>query len=212
MRKFVVMGLLPKKEFAEKCGIQTKVLSVYIKRGKVVVTDSGMIDDTNLVNQQFIKNQELIPRKKTRVSENAPVVLDEKPQKAQKRENKNDNDKKLDERFDLDTEKKRMEIEKLQRESRVAEAQHQKLMGKMLPTDPVKTLFIQTIKAYTVSFRQAAEKIIMEFATINKMNRNDLAQMRGELITAINRAAEEGNAESKKAVIGIIREYSQAKK
>jgi len=206
------MGLLTKKEFAEKCGIQTKVLSVYIKRGKVIVSGSGIIDDTNLVNMQFVKNQELIPRKKTRVSENEPVVLSEKPQKAQKREKKNDNHTKLDERFDLDTEKKKMEIEKLQRESRVAEAQHQKLMGKMLPTDPVKTLFIQTIKAYTVSFRQAAEKIIMEFAAINKMNRNDLAQMRGELISAINRAAEDGNTESKKAVNGIIREYSQAKK
>ncbi len=212
MRRFVVMGLLPPKEFAEKCGIKTKVLSVYVKRKKVIVNGQGLIDDTNSINIQFAKSRELIAAKKPRVSENEVVVLDEKPQKAQKREKKNETPDKFDERFDLDTEKKRMEIEKLQRESRVAEAQHQKLMGKMLPTDPVRTLFIQTIKAYTVSFRQAAEKIILEFAAINKMNRNDLAQMRGELIAAINRAAEDGNTESKKAVNGIIREYSQAKK
>lgn len=212
------MALNKKIEFGRKCGVSTAYVAVSIKRGKIVVTKDGMVDDTNTTNIQFMKHCALRPKK----TEMEPVELSESPEKTENPQKARISEKKseagtkekdkYDERYDLENEKKRMEIEKLQREARLAEVQHLKLMGKMLPTDPVRTLYIQAIKAYTVAFKQAAEKIVMEFAAMNKMNRNDLAQMKGELISAINHAAEEGHAETKKSVNAIIREYSQAKK
>src|SRR5688572_1716741 len=49
------MALLTKKEFATACGRQTKWLSNYIGRNKVVVSESGLIDDGNVVNSEFLK-------------------------------------------------------------------------------------------------------------------------------------------------------------
>lgn len=213
------MALNKKIEFGRKCGVSTAYVAVSIKRGKIVVTKDGMVDDTNTTNIQFMKNCALRTKKILEIVHQPQSPEPEKGIKAQKaqitekKSNTPPKEKdKYDERYDLENEKKRMEIEKLQREARLAEVQHLKLMGKMLPTEPVRTLYIQAIKAYTVAFKQAAEKIVMEFAAINKMNRNDLAQMKGELISAINHAAEEGHVETKKSVNAIIREYSQAKK
>lgn len=212
------MALYKQAEFAQKCGIEQAYLTMYRKRGKVVVTDDGMVDDAQAINILFFEKC----LKRTPKEPKAEVVLkttgnqepkkDKKPSKAQITEKKSKANEKADERFDLDTEKRRMEIEKLQRESRLADIQHEKMIGKMLPTEPIKSLFIQIIKSYTVSFTQAANKILQEFAKRNKMNRNDVAEMRGELIAAINQASKEGIDESKKSVSHIIREYSQIKK
>jgi len=209
------MGLFTKKEFAENCGIKTKELSVYVQRKKVFLTSEGLVDDQNIINALFLQKCLAKPPKVAKDESVPDVEKPQKPEKAQKAqisEKKKQTDSKIDERFDLDTEKKKMEIEKLRRESMTAEMQHEKLMGRLVPTDPVKNLIIQTIKTYTVSFKQAADKIILEFGKRYKMNRNDAAEMRGELVSAINKASEEGIAESKKSVMHLVREYSQAKK
>jgi hypothetical protein len=85
------------------------------------------------------------------------------------------------------------------------------MLGKLIPTEVTKSLFIQTIKNYTVSFKQAADKLIQEFAKRTKMNRNDIAALKGELILAINHGSENAVLESKKGVDNIVREYSELK-
>jgi polyhydroxyalkanoate synthesis regulator phasin len=213
------MGLFKQAEFAQKCNIQQAYLTMNRKRGKVIVNEEGMVDDANAINVLFMERclsrVPKEPKEKPDVSEE-PVKI-KKAQKAQiiEKKSKSSSSKaaeKADERFDLDTEKRKMEIEKIRRETRLADIQHEKMIGKMLPTEPIKSIFIQTIKAYTVSFTQAANKILQEFAKRNKMNRNDVAEMRGELIAAINQATKEGTDQSQKAVNHIIREYSQSKK
>lgn len=217
------MGLFKQAEFAQKCGIEQAYLTMYRKRGKVIVNEDGMVDDANTTNILFM--QKCLTRVPKVVEEKLEVEKTEaksqpsktkKGQKAQISEKKSKSSQKAvekaDERFDLDTEKKRMEIENLRREARLNDAKEEKMLGKLIPTDPVKSLFMQTIKAYTMSFKQAADKIVLEFGKRSKMNRNDLAEMRGELIAAINKASEEGITESKKGVQNIVREYSEAKK
>lgn len=209
------MALFTKKEFADNCRIETKMLSVYITRRKVIV-QNDMVDDSNPINVLFLQKCLLKPPKeklevaKTEVS--GKPMKSKKAQKAQISEKKSEASKKADESFDLDTEKKRMQIENLRREARMKDVQEEKAIGRLLPSDAIKSLFIQTLKAYTMSFKQAADKIILEFGKRNKMNRNDLAEMRGELIVAINKASDEGIAESKKGVQNIMREYSENKK
>lgn len=210
------MALYKQAEFAQKCGIEQAYLTMYRKRGKVVVTDDGMVDDAQAINILFLEKCLKRPLKEPKV---ANIQRSEKQKKASKARITDKKSKssekaqeKVDERFDLDTEKRRMEIEKLQRESRTADIQHEKMIGRMLPTEPIKTLFIQTIKAYGVGFTQAANKFLIEFAKRAKMSRNDVAEMRALLVAEINDGSRVAINESKKAVSHIIQEYSQAKK
>lgn len=213
------MALMKQAEFAQKCGIKRNYLGVNIKRGKAILNEDGLIDDSNVINKLFLEKclakpkkaeNEGISRQNTSdLVATAPEQMT--PPKVKKSRAKAD-DKKIEERFDLDSEKKRMEIEKLRRESRMADVQHEKAMGKLVPTDPVRNLFMQTIKAYTMSFKQGAEKILTEFAKKSKLSRNDMAEIRSALLEIINEASEQGIAESKKSVMSIVREYAQTKK
>ncbi len=213
------MALYKQGEFAQKCGITPAYLTMYRKRGKVVLTDDGMVDEGNATNALFM--QKCLTRPKKEPKEVVATVSEPKPKKevrpkkapeARISEKKSEADTKADERFDLDTAKKKIEIKKLERESMLADMEHERKVGKLLPTEPVQSLLIHTIKNYTVAFKQAADKILMDFANRAKMNRNEIAELKGELITAINRAADQGLSDSKKSVTQIIMEYSQVKK
>lgn len=213
-RIFRIMGLVKQIEFAQKCGIGRNNINVYKKRGKILVDADGYIDEQNPLNAAFLEKCLKKPRKEPKV----PVVeittsIPEKPQKAQITEKKSKEEKytKYDRQLDLSLEKKQMEIAKMERDARLADMEHEKALGKLVPTDPVKSLFMHTIKSFTMAFKQESEKIINEFSKRYKMNRNDAAEMREQLVALINRAAEDGIMESKKAVSTIVREYSQAK-
>jgi hypothetical protein len=213
------MALYKQGEFAQKCGIEQAYLTMYRKRGKVILTEDGMVDEANSTNALFLQKCLSRPKKEEKVkSEEPEKVQIEKPVKSKKApkarntEKKTEAEEKADERFDLDTAKKRIEIKKLEREAMLADMEHERKVGKLLPVDPVQSLLIHTIKNYTVAFKQASDKLLMDFANRAKMNRNEIAEMKGELIAAINRAAEQGLSESKRSVSQIIAEYSQMKK
>jgi hypothetical protein len=206
------MALLSKKEFGEKCGIPTKDLSNYIKRNKVILTDDR-IDEDNAMNAAFLAKclKKVKVKPVPQVDVTLPVIDVEAAAPREKKPKGGKAKDKYDERFDLDTEKKKAEIAKLDRERQIAEVKHEKMLGKLIPTEVTKSLFIQTIKNYTVSFKQAADKLIQEFAKRTKMNRNDIAALKGELILAINHGSENAVLESKKGVDNIVREYSEIK-
>lgn len=212
------MALLSKKDFSDLCGIRTKMLSVYIQRGKVI-TDGDMIDDENEINRAFKtkrlnspkKNIEVIPK-----SNVTPILQSASPpKKAENEEFSRQNtivtDRAL-KKMDIDYEKKQKEIERLDQEMRLARLQEEKLLGKLIPTDMVKNLFAQHFKSVTLSFKQAADLIAVEFGKKAKIARNDQAELRGQLVTIINRAIEDGIIESKRSLTHIVHEYSQTRK
>lgn len=210
------MALLTRKEFGVKCGIKSGDLSNYIKRGKVLV-ENDRIDDAALINAAFVDKALANARKKPqKESENAvappagdkPVATPKPKAKPPKPDGNSD---RFTERFDLETEKKKAEIKKLARETETAELKHEKWIGKLIPTDMVKSLFVHTIKNYTRNFKQDAEKIVQEFAKRTKMNRNDMADMKSQLVLAINHASENSDLESKNGIKNIVMEYSEAR-
>lgn len=207
------MGLFKQAEFAKICGIEQAYLTMNRKREKVIVDEDGMVDDSNSMNAAFKAKCLARPKKEAKEVENAVVPPSgDKPGKASTPKAKgNRKPDKYDERFDLDTEKKRAEIKKIERETQLADMKHEKMVGKVMPTDAIKSLFIHTIKNFTISFKQAADKIVQDYSARAKLNRNDQAALKGELILAINHASENAVMESKKGAGHIIREYSEAK-
>jgi len=221
------MALYKKAEFAQICGISQAYLTMYIKRGKVFIQDDGMIDGNIDHNAAFY--QRCLSKKPTQAddatspiietSQNADTVV--KSHKKTRMETDNTpkptedetpaKQTKYDEKFDLDLAKQKISIEKLQREARLAELQHQRQIGKLMPKDAVKTIFIQTIKGYTTAFKQAADKIAVDFGAKNKLSRNDMAELRSTIISAINSAGNSATEEGIRAVDNVVQEYMQLK-
>lgn len=219
------MALYNSYEFARKCKISDAYLTMMKKRGKVVLTSDGKIDDTDPLNRLFVEHQaELALKreaKKKLVKSEANVSEDhgeeEKPVKSRtKKQNHEPVPGALSlqtlEKMNLDKKKREIEIEKMQRESRILSVQEQKLAGKLIPTDTVKALFAQHFKSIIMAFNQGIEQILVEFSTKYRLNRNEKAELKGHLIRIINKSVDESISLTKKDLQNIVMEYSQVKK
>jgi len=219
------MPLLTKTEFAEKCGVSLAYISVNKSRNKIILDAQGYIDELNSTNQLFLQKCLSRPKSASKAIENA-----EKGDKSEftpsstgvhqpknlendefSRQNTTVTDRAL-KKMDLDAEKKQKEIERLDQEMRLARLQEEKFLGKLIPTDLVKNLFAQHFKSVTLTFKQAADLIAIEFGKKAKIARNDQAELRGQMVTIINRAIEDGINESKRTLAHIVHEYSQTRK
>lgn len=216
------MALYNSYEFARKCDISDAYLTVMKKRGKVVLTEDGKIDDTDPLNRMFVDRQKELALKrsaKKKVSDELPDEEEkrsEKPSKGQKKSKPDPNGGSLSqqtlEKINLDKRKREIEIEKMQRESRILSVQEQKLAGKLIPTDIVKGLFAQHFKSVIMSFNQGIEQILVEFSTKYRLNRNEKAELKGQMIRIINKSVDEAIQLSKKEIQNVVLEYSQVKK
>lgn len=197
------MALIERKEFAARCGMTQGNLSNYIQRGKVILEDNGLVDDQHPDNVLFASK---------RVGKTSKL----KPMKTAKGKKgkftpNTDRDKKLGERMKLESLKKTTEVERMQHEIALKELQFAKMSGKVIPTELVKRLFAQHFKSMTMAFKQAADLLLVEFGKKAKMNRNDIAEMKGALVTVINRAVEDGTKATGKTLASIVTEHSQQK-
>lgn len=229
------MALYSSAEFARKCGISDAYLTMMKKRGKVVLNEQKMVDDTNPLNQIFLENQkELAVKRALKVKkseESVDVLLEEQESKPEvvdlRKKPKNGNGKKKEvkngsasahlaqetlEKLSLDRKKREIEIEKMQRETHLLSLQQDKLAGKLIPTDMVKGLFAQHFKSVVMTFKQGIDQIVTEFSKKSKLNRNETAELKGQMIRIINKSVEEAIHVSKKDLSNIVSEYSQIKR
>lgn len=217
------MAFHSKKEFAKLCGVRTGDLSNYIKRGKVVLSGE-YIDDTNEVNAAFIEKRTGRPPKTTTSISPPPKITAPEKRESKKQPPKPSNEEELvipdsDIEIDalsislppalLDKIDKITAIQKKAKEIAILELREQKIRGEVVPTEVVKSLFIQFSKGMMTAFQQAADAVITEVSHKKKLSSKDEASLRGKLITITNKYATEGRENSKKGIENIVNEYAE---
>lgn len=210
------MAIYTKKEFAIECGITTKDLSNYIKRGKVVVANET-IDSTSHVNKYFIEK-----RKEFNDKKNGLQSSPEEKKNKKSFENKNSEaQSKFDfpkndhtnttENYQLDTKLKSQDLEKSNIQILLLKAKLEKISGDSIPTELVKNLILTHSKSITIAFQNAADNLLMKIAKKKGLDRLEMADMRVEMVDIINTSVNDSIEESKKTVRNIVAEYSQKK-
>lgn len=232
------MGLFSKKEFGAMVGMNTRALSVYIKRKKVVVGDNDMIDDKHHVNADFlirrkddISQPDVQDAKESLQTNSAEEALPTpvpdkrkapKPGKAGKKGKPKPpaprgpaktpaQTRQAESLYQLEKEYKETGIEKTKAESELLAMKRDRLKGLVIPTDIVRMLFVQHSKAIVVGFEQGVEKLMLEIAKKARLGRNDMAELRGKLIKIINTSVDTAVETSKKNVKNLVEEYSSAR-
>lgn len=207
------MALYKQAEFAGKCGVSRAYLSVYKKRGYVIIGEDDMVDDANPINAQFLADCEqkalLKGEKKVTPPGKSGAQQEKKAKKPSGTKEQKELHAKAGKKLDLDSRKREIEIQKMQQESLQVSMKNEKMMGKIIPTDVVKALFAQHFRSVTVAFKQGADIIAVEFGKKAKLNRNDMAELKGSLIRVINKAVEESVEESRKSLNSLISDYSK---
>lgn len=204
------MALFSKNEFATKCGMTSGNLSVYISRGKVVLS-GDMIDDSLDKNVTFI-NRRVAQGKSTLTEKIVTISAPENKQLSKKHnpdqvefpfdnENKgslSESERKLK---NLDTIKREVEIEKMQFDLA-------KKRGEVIPSELIKPVFLQHNQSIITEFKNAADETIRTFSKKKELTIEEAAEMKGELISAINAAVKKAIEASVKSIDNIINEFA----
>lgn len=227
------MALYKKKEFAQRCGLTGGNLSNYITRGHVLLS-GDYIDDEIEKNQSFYKKwkekmegrqievEQLTERVREKSDEdeheeikvpkipNVQKAIDPrtKPPKIVPPKIVPPKGEKDSSYFDLDKERKMLDIQKQKLDIEKAQMALLKAHGQVIPTDLIKNLLAVHSKSITVAFKNACESIIIEFSKKKELDRNEVAEIRKELITVLNQAVTDSIAISKKDLKNIVQEYS----
>lgn len=198
------MALYNKREFSVLCGIETKNLSVYISRKKVVLNENDLIDDKNQINAAFIiKASAKIENKSV-----DPVVYEAKvirntPKNTEEQEEDNENlsiaalDRK---KLELDIEKKQADLEKVV-------LSNSRAKGEVIPFGLIKPLITQNNQSLTTEFKNAADGIILEIAKKKDLSSIEVAELNGVLVSVINNAIRKATELSIKNLDIIIEDY-----
>ena len=185
--------------------MESKKLSVYVKRGKAIQTGE-LFDDTIPENAHFI----------THWSEKlGGQAADEKATASngkKGKEPKSTGPAPLSIMHELDKKKKELESQKLQQEVLKLEMDLAKKAGQVIPTELVKSLFAQTFKGFTVAFKHAVDNILIEISKRKKFSNEEMAEYRGRLVQKINEAVDKGVVDSQKNITNVVNEYTERRK
>lgn len=206
------MILVPKKDFAKQCFLTVSNLGNYAKRKQVIL--SGDYVDLDIeTNKIFLTKHSTKKEKgKPKPTEEELTIADPEYSQTKNLPSTSSNESSEDMSLILlNKQKIYLENQKKEREIAILEVRKQKLHGIVIPTELVKIIFTQHFKAVTAEFQNAADNLLMEIAKRKDFNRNELAELRGQLTDIINIAINKSVDSSKKTVENIVTQYSEKK-
>lgn len=208
------MALLSKKEFAELIGQPTNYLSVYIKRGKIIIGENELIDTTNEKNNAFILKQG--GKKTNREKENAVIetveaeTVFEKP-KIKPRVNLPNQQTETETEFQniaaLDKKKLELDVKKKQADLEAVLIKNAKAKGEVIPFELMKPLIAQNNQSLTTAFKNAADEVLAAMAKKKNFSNTEVAELNGVLVQAINTAIKKATDQSIKSLEILINDY-----
>lgn len=199
------MAIYTRSDFAKECGVSEAYIGVYIGRGKVVLTSDGQVDSKQRDNFDFLRKQ-LDKKKDKQVKEtviSAHISTNTAKNNVLEQEEVDG--------YDLSMRKKAIDIEKVEVDVRLAKLKEEKLRGELIPVEIVKGLFLQHSQSILTEFKNSVENFITVIAKRKELNINEVAEIRGEIVQAINTAVDKAVDASKKNVNNIIKEFSNSK-
>lgn len=212
------MTLYSKKDFATKCNIETKNLSVYITRKKVICLGDGMIDDADPRNALFLEKrksktettetaEEEIPLTDTEDVGETTVIQLKRPKKSA---NTGENEENIDENASLsalDKRKTLLEVQKKEADLEKVRLQNAKLKGEVIPFGLMNPLIAQNNQSIVTEFKNAGDELILEISKKKTLSGEEVAYLTGKLVYLINDAVRKAQDQTIKSLDLIIKDY-----
>jgi hypothetical protein len=200
------MALHSKKDFCKLCGIESKHISTLIKRNNIIETKDGYFDDADPVNNSFIlKKQD--KKQLNGKSEEAPAV--ELNNGVQKESGGGKKGKQVGGTlYDLDVEKKGLEIEKLKVDTRLQELKEDKIKGEVVPIVIVKQIVNALTQSVLTSQKDFIEDMLINVSKEYRLSGTQLAKLRGKMVKGLNEGMDKAIDMTKRNVKSLVDEFS----
>lgn len=221
------MALLSKQEFADKCGIKTKELAVYLKRRKVIQNDNEMYNDAEALNIAFMKKMQ--ERKGTQTTTTTTTTVEEIPTvetetvitlkaikggkkntpKPPANENEDNEDGGI---YDLDKKKLKLDIEKKAADLESVLLKNARAKGEVIPFGLMLPIITQNNQSITTAYKNAADAWIIEIAKKHDLGAEYTAEIKKSLTETINNAVKTATENSLNSVAIIVEDYKSTLK
>lgn len=235
------MPILTRADFAIVCKTTPAVINTNISRKKIstLATDKKLIDTENPLNKIFKKNQlalangkvkdERAEKKQQKYQEAAgfrkviedalpdadPEIIDEIFSKEETKTNKKINAAKNEEdkeRVDWDLRKKKADAIKAEKAAEMQGIQIEKLNGKLMPVDLVKTILKVNIQHINKTYEQDLINIASIYCDILAGgSRDKLAEIILELRTKLNDVIKRTEQTAYQEIENVIDDYAETR-
>jgi hypothetical protein len=216
----ILKQIVKKGELAKMLGVHPAYIDTYIKRGNIVA-DGKLVDTTHPANASFIQHIIRKNAEKERFNAVQEIVVEEnkfvapksdvKPSKKGTKQTQNtkqtqqSNENQGDESiYNIKIQKEQADLEKKLLDAERVRLINAKMRGENVPTKMVKNLVSQFSNSIITTYKDAADRLIMEFSHRKKLTLEEKAEMKGELISIINRAHDEAIEKTKTELESII--------
>lgn len=217
----VLKQIVKKSELAKMLGVHPAYINTYIKRGNIV-SDGTHVDTTHPANASFIqhmirknaekeRNEVFVVEKTEYVAPKFEIKPSKKDTKTNKKQQKqvaqieNTPQSAGDESiYNIKIQKEQADLEKKLLDAERVRLINAKMRGENVPTKMVKNMISQFSNSIITTYKDAADRLIMEFSHRKKLTLEEKAEMKGELISIINRAHDEAIDKTKTELESII--------
>lgn len=180
------------------CGIESKNLSVYIKRGKVFVTGDDRIDGSDPRNIAFLQKHSKGQAPQQEVSVN-------------KINNSTENTQPDGNYAELDRQKLAAQVEKLNQEVRLLKIKEEKLKGQVVPSEVIMPIFLQHNQSILTSVKNESDDFVRLFAKKRDLTGDEVSKIKGDLVEWFNRAMNSASNLSKTAIADVVKNFAVTK-
>lgn len=195
------------------CGMQTKHVTTYIKRGKIIQrSDDLMIDDAERINLDFLTERKKKIQEKQKSGEIVPAM---KKEVATATTVSNDSLDQLDsnkEYATLQSRKAKADLEKKLIDTKTATLNYQILKGKHIPTELVRDVFMELGRSIMNNYKDSADSFLTEIAHKKGLNTVEHAELKGVLVDQINTAHHKAIEAAKKQISAIVVDFKKDQK
>lgn len=187
-------------EFCNICGIESKHITTYASRKKIVLS-GDYVDDANQVNQLFISKRQIQLAKKSA----NPAAVKEKTGAIDKK----DDVEEVSGLVMLEKVKRDLDIVKKQNEIKLQEMEIKKRNGELVPTEAVKSLIIAHSESLKNSYYEAGENLIIDMSAVKQFSSVEVSELKTKLRDMVNKSLDSAIRTSKKSLAKIVDEYSE---
>lgn len=210
------MALYTRPELCSVLSIKDGYLTMYITRGKVIVTKKNgidYIDDKNPLNAFFISKRINKPTSEASKIGAAPPIVETKPPiyyekeeseaitthlaknsfnnrpKSTRKEGDIEESKAIQSDFvELQTEKLRKTNEKLEQEIKKLQLGNSKTQGNFVEIEAIKSLIVLLSESIHTSWETGLENFILKFGAKNQLTRDEVLLMKADINQTSNTA------------------------
>lgn len=214
-----------KYAFAKLCGLTSGNLGNYIARGKVNIGAMG-IDDEDPMNRDFLEKRRgrgvPLPTNSPPPPPRESPLLMVRPdpgepelelpglQEEEGEEEGNDLPESGGDNSMYLLQKKKLaaEIRKKHREISLLQLREDKIRGEVIPVELVKNLFRAHTQSIVTAQKDGIEELLIQFSAETRLKGDQLAKLRGKMVTILNGGIEKSVIATKRNLKSIVSTYS----